>query len=164
MQWNRRSRISLYSILTVMVTRTLVFRDRKMSNLAPEMFHVDGCSRAAASVIERYKDSPFFLYVAYRAPHTPLDAPKSYTDRFPGQMPERRRQALAMILAMDDGVGLITSTLKQHGLTERTLIFFIGDNGAPLKIHKMDSPLNGDAGGWDGSLNDPLSLQPAERH
>ena len=136
---------------------TLDGLDRKMSNLVPEMYHVDGCSRAAASVIERYKDSPFFLYVAYRAPHTPLDAPKAYTDRFPGKMPERRRQALAMISAMDDGVGLITSTLKQHGLTERTLIFFIGDNGAPLKIHKMDSPLNGDAGGWDGSLNDPLN-------
>ncbi|MEQ1750887.1 MAG: sulfatase-like hydrolase/transferase, partial [Prosthecobacter sp.] len=51
----------------------------------------------------------------------------------------------------------ITSTLKKHGLTEKTLIFFIGDNGAPLKIHKVDSPLQGDPGGWDGSLNTPLN-------
>jgi uncharacterized sulfatase len=72
-------------------------------------------------------------------------------------MPERRRAALGMLSAIDDGVGLITSTLKKHGLTERTLIFFIGDNGAPLKIHKVDSPLDGDAGGWDGSLNTPLN-------
>jgi uncharacterized sulfatase len=78
-------------------------------------------------------------------------------DRFPGEMPERRRAALAMLSAIDDGVGLITSTLKKHGLTEKTLIFFIGDNGAPLKIHKVDSPLQGDAGGWDGSLNTPLN-------
>ena len=62
-----------------------------------------------------------------------------------------------MLSAVDDGVGLITSTLKKHGLTERTLIWFIGDNGAPLKIHKIDSPLDGDAGGWDGSLNTPLN-------
>jgi uncharacterized sulfatase len=62
-----------------------------------------------------------------------------------------------MISAMDDGVGLITNTLKKCGLTERTLLFFIGDNGAPLKIHQMDSPLQGDPGGWDGSLNTPLN-------
>jgi uncharacterized sulfatase len=136
---------------------TLDGQDRPMSDLPPEMYHIDGCSRAAASLIERYKDEPFFLYVAYRAPHTPLDAPKQYTDRFPGEMPARRRQALAMISAVDDGVGLITDTLKKHHLTEKTLIFYIGDNGAPLKIHKIDSPLNGDAGGWDGSLNTPLN-------
>ena len=136
---------------------TLEGKDRPMGVLEPEMYHVDGCSRAAASIIERYKEQPFFLYIAYRAPHTPLDAPAKYTARFPGEMPERRRQALAMLSAVDDGVGLITSTLKKHGLTERTLIWFIGDNGAPLKIHKIDSPLDGDAGGWDGSLNTPLN-------
>jgi uncharacterized sulfatase len=136
---------------------TLDGQDRPVGDLPPTQYHIDGCSRAAAAIIERYKDQPFFLYVAYRAPHTPLDAPKSYMDRFPGEMPERRRAALAMLSAVDDGVGLITSTLKKHGLTEKTLIFFIGDNGAPLKIHKVDSPLNGDAGGWDGSLNTPLN-------
>jgi uncharacterized sulfatase len=136
---------------------TLDGQDRPMSDLPPTEYHLDGCSKAAASIIERYKDEPFFLYVAYRAPHTPLDAPKRYMDRFPGEMPERRRAALAMLSAIDDGVGLITSTLKKHHLTEKTLIFFIGDNGAPLKIHKTDSPLKGDPGGWDGSLNTPLN-------
>lgn len=132
-------------------------KDRPMSDLAPEAYHIDGCSQAAASIIERYHDEPFFLYIAYRAPHTPLDAPQHYKDRFPGEMPERRRAALGMLSAVDDGVGLVTSTLKKHGLTEKTLIFLIGDNGAPLKIHKTDSPLDGDAGGWDGSLNTPLN-------
>ncbi len=136
---------------------TLAGQDRPMSDLPPTEYHLDGCSKAAAAIIERYKDQPFFLYVAYRGPHTPLDAPKRYMDRFPGEMPERRRAALAMLSAIDDGVGLITSTLKKHGLTEKTLIFFIGDNGAPLKIHKVDSPLKGDPGGWDGSLNTPLN-------
>ncbi|MCP4192501.1 MAG: sulfatase-like hydrolase/transferase [Planctomycetaceae bacterium] len=134
---------------------TLDGKDRPMSNLPPEMYHVDGCSRAAASLIERYKEEPFFLYVAYRAPHVPLDAPPKYLSRFPGKMPERRRQALAMLSAVDDGVGLITSVLAKHGLSEKTLIFYIGDNGAPLKIHKRDAP--GGGPGWDGSLNDPLN-------
>ena len=70
----------------------------------------------------------------FRAPHTPLDAPAKYTARFPGEMPERRRQALAMISAIDDGVGRILATLREQGLEERTLIFFMGDNGAPLKF------------------------------
>jgi len=136
---------------------TLDGRDRPMGDLRPAEYHIDGCSKAAAAIIERYKDEPFFLYLAYRAPHTPLDAPQSYRDRFPGEMPERRRAALGMLAAIDDGVGLITEMLEKHGLTEKTLIFFIGDNGAPLKIHQVDSPLQGDPGGWDGSLNDPLN-------
>ncbi|WP_246151687.1 sulfatase family protein [Rubripirellula reticaptiva] len=130
-------------------------RDREMSTQRQQMYHVDACSQAAASLIERYKNDPFFLYVAYRAPHVPLDAPQKYLDRFPGEMPERRRQALAMLSAVDDGVGLITRTLAENNLTEKTLIFYIGDNGAPLKIHKRDAP--GGGPGWDGSLNDPLN-------
>ena len=60
-----------------------------------------------------------------------------------------------MLSAVDDGVGLIIQTLAKHQLTEKTLIFYIGDNGAPLKIHKLDAP--GGGPGWDGSLNDPLN-------
>tara|TARA_R110002072_G_scaffold302710_2_gene487731 strand:- start:294701 stop:296521 length:1821 start_codon:yes stop_codon:yes gene_type:complete len=130
-------------------------KDRPMSPLKPEMYHVDGCSQAAASLIDRYKDQPLFLYVAYRAPHVPLDAPPKYLKRFPGEMPERRRQALAMLSAVDDGVGLVMKTLEENGLADKTLIFYIGDNGAPLKIHKEDAP--GGGPGWDGSLNDPLN-------
>jgi arylsulfatase A-like enzyme len=136
---------------------TLDARDRPMGDLPPSEYHIDACSRAAAALIERCAARPFFLYIAYRAPHTPLDAPPRYKNRFPGPMPERRRAALAMLSAIDDGVGLLTATLKKHQLTEKTLLFFIGDNGAPLKIHRLDSPLQGDPGGWDGSLNTPLN-------
>lgn len=129
--------------------------DRPLGPLENSHYHVDGCSVAAASIIRRYRDQPFFLYVAYRAPHVPLDAPSQYLDRFPGEMPQRRRQALAMIAAVDEGVGLITRTLAELGLTDKTLIFYIADNGAPLKIHKLDEP--GGGPGWDGSLNDPLN-------
>lgn len=119
------------------------------------IYHLDACSRAALAFIDRHAEAPFFLYLAYRAPHVPLDAPEKYLDRFPGEMPERRRQALAMISAMDDGVGAIVADLEKRGLAGKTLIFFIGDNGAPLKIHKDDAP--GGGPGWDGSLNEPLN-------
>lgn len=125
-------------------------------NLLPhQSYHLDDCSEMAVTFIRKHRNDPFFLYLAYRAPHVPLDAPKKYLDRFPGEMPERRRQALAMIAAMDDGVGSIVSELKKHSLTQKTLIFFIGDNGAPLKIHKIDAP--GGGPGWDGSLNKPMN-------
>jgi len=133
---------------------TLEGKTREMGREPSDLYHVDACSQAATAFIERHKEKPFFLYVAYRAPHVPLDAPKKYLDRFPGEMPERRRQALAMLSAVDDGVGLVMKALRQHQLEENTLIFFIGDNGAPLKITKEDAP--GGGPGWDGSLNDPL--------
>ena len=60
-----------------------------------------------------------------------------------------------MIAAIDDGVGGVLDALREKGIEEKTLIFFIGDNGAPLKIHKHDAP--GGGPGWDGSLNDPLN-------
>ena len=118
-------------------------------------YHLDMISSFAASFIKRFKDQPFFFYLACRAPHVPLDPPPKYLKRFPGKMPERRRKALAMISAVDDGVGRIMDTLRDHGLEDNTLIFFISDNGAPLKIHKRDAP--GGGPGWDGSLNDPMN-------
>ena len=127
----------------------------EMGEVNDRLYHLDACSEAAVSFIDRHADQPFFLYLAYRAPHVPLDAPDKYLSRFPGEMPERRRQALAMIAAMDDGVGQIVAELKEQAIYENTLIFFIGDNGAPLKIHKEDAP--GGGPGWDGSLNEPMN-------
>ena len=129
--------------------------DREGGPESTELYHLDANTEAACAFIRRHRDSPFFFYCAYRAPHVPLDAPPKYLGRFPGKMPERRRQALAMLSAVDDGVGKVVATLKSLELTERTLIFLIGDNGAPLKIHKADAP--GGGPGWDGSLNDPFN-------
>ena len=129
--------------------------DREPGPEDSSMYHLDVNSAAACAFIKRHHKQPFFFYCAYRAPHVPLDAPPKYLQRFPGKMPERRRQALAMISAIDDGVGQIVAALREHQIEERTLIFFIGDNGAPLKIHKHDAP--GGGPGWDGSLNDPLN-------
>ena len=110
---------------------------------------------AALAFIERNKATPFFLYLAYFAPHVPLEATQKYLDRFPGKMPERRRYALAMISAMDDGVGRIRDQLKNLGLEKDTLIFFTADNGAPLKVNMEDIPISFPGGAWDGSLNTP---------
>ena len=90
------------------------------------------------------KEKPFFLYLAYMAPHTPLEFPKPWIEQVPADLPRERRSALALIAAIDDGVGRVRQQLKETGQAENTLIFFLGDNGAPL----------GRKG--DGSLNLPL--------
>lgn len=99
---------------------------------------------AAVSFVERHAGQPFFLYLAFFTPHVPLDSPEPWFSRTPAHLPEERRQALAMMAAMDEGVGRLRATLRTRGLEKDTLIFFIGDNGAPLK-----------SGAWNGSLNRP---------
>jgi arylsulfatase A-like enzyme len=127
----------------------------RMKQIENRDFRLDIQTEAAVTFIDRNHDKPFYLQLNYYGPHTPLQATKQYLDRFPGEMPERRRYALAMIAAMDDGVGRVVDKLKQYGQLDNTLIVLTSDNGAPLKKTKPDSPIDGDAGGWDGSLNDP---------
>lgn len=122
-----------------------------------DRFRLDVQTDATLAFIKRNHDRPFFFYLAYFAPHVPLEATEEYLSRFPGDMPERRRYCLAMLSAMDDGVGKIKSLLKEYDIEDNTLIFFISDNGAPLKMHKEDIPINFKGGAWDGSLNDPLN-------
>jgi len=100
---------------------------------------------AASQFVKRHTKEPFFLYLAFFAPHVPLESPEPWFSQTPAHLPLQRRQALAMIAAMDDGIGKLRETLKAEGLDKNTLIFFVGDNGAPL--HK---------GAWDGSINLPL--------
>ena len=66
-----------------------------------------------------------------------MPTPK-YLERFPGEMPERRRQCLAMMSAVDDGVGQVMESLRKNDLESNTLIFFMGDNGAALHVLKED--------------------------
>lgn len=113
-------------------------------------FRVVVQTEAAQSFINRRKADPghpWFLYLAWYAPHVPLESPEPWFSRTPGHLPLKRRQALAMIAAMDEGLGMIRRQLKESGQENNTLIFFVGDNGAPL----------GNA--WDGSLNTPLAGQ-----
>lgn len=101
--------------------RTEIFEDGQYST---ELF-----AREAAQFVRDHRASPFFLYVPFNGVHYPMHAPKKYTDRFPDLEPERRMYA-AMLSAVDDGVGLVMRTLREHHLTENTLVFFSADNGA----------------------------------
>lgn len=119
-------------------------------------FRIDVQTEWALRFLERHAGSerPFFLYLSYFGPHVPLEAPDEYLDRFPGEMPEPRRLALAIMAAIDDGVGEVVEALRRHDLASRTLVFFLSDNGAPLSFQSADLP-PGRGPEWNGSLNEP---------
>ena len=74
--------------------------------------------------------TPFFLYLAFGAPHYPMMAPRKYLDRFPPGLDRDRRTHLAVIAAIDEAIGEIREALKARGLDRDTVIFFQSDNGA----------------------------------
>jgi uncharacterized sulfatase len=116
--------------------------------VSDERFRVIVQTEAALSFLDRRarsSDQPWFLYLAWYAPHVPLESPEPWFSQTSSHLPKERRQTLAMIAAMDDGLGKLRKKLKEMNQQDNTLIFFIGDNGAPLK-----------PGAWNGSLNGPL--------
>lgn len=98
------------------------------------------------------EEEPFFLYVAYNAPHYPMHAPRKYLDRFP-ELPADRRIMAAMLSAVDDGVGQIVDELKRQGILEDTVIFFQSDNGPSRESRNwMDGRGDPYYGGKPGGL------------
>ena len=85
-------------------------------------------TRKSIEFIQKHKDEPFMLYVAYNAPHYPMHAPEKYLKRFE-HLPWDRQIMAAMISAVDDGVGEIRAELERQGILDNTIIYFQSDNG-----------------------------------
>jgi arylsulfatase A-like enzyme len=91
----------------------------------------DAFAREAVDFIERNREKPFFLYLAFNAVHTPMHADDARLEKFKSISDERRRTYAAMMSAMDDAVGAVVAKLKDADLADDTLVFFISDNGGP---------------------------------
>ena len=93
---------------------------------------VDFIDRQAARSTGSGQVSPFFLYLAYNAVHTPAQAPEEdieyYRKKFP-ELSERRTILMAMLDHLDKGVGAVVNKLKEENVWENTLLFFLTDNG-----------------------------------
>ena len=72
---------------------------------------------------------PFYLYLAFNAPHTPYQAPQEYIERFKDIPEPTRRIYAAMVACLDDNIGRVVNALDKKGLRENTLIVFHSDNG-----------------------------------
>lgn len=126
------------------------------------------------------KDGPFFLYIAYNAPHSPLQAKESDLNKYGydaskpkfgsagaansaalnGRGNTKRQTYAAMVTSMDEGIGKILNTLKQEGLEENTLILFHSDNGAETEQGGSSGTLRGRKfQEWDGGVRAPAFIK-----
>ncbi len=92
--------------------------------------------RRAVEYIERNAraDAPYFLYLAFNAPHDPLVVTQKYYDRFPHIAAEENRIYAAMIAALDDAIGTVLDAVDRSGEADDTVVYFMSDNGCAAYI------------------------------
>jgi len=91
----------------------------------------DVLTDAAMRFIRRHRGRPFFCYLAYNAPHTPLQVPDRYFDKYKARGFDNRTAAIyGMVENIDENVGRLLKCLDDLELAGRTVVFFMSDNGA----------------------------------
>ena len=107
------------------------------------------------------RDKPFFLYVAYTAPHTPIQGPNDFLSqqKTPGNWGSGDKETyFEMIEAMDRGVGKILQKLDEKGFSDNTLIVFFSDNGCTRMGNA--GPLTGNKGQvFEGGIRVPCIVK-----
>ncbi|MHC4111169.1 MAG: sulfatase family protein [Planctomycetota bacterium] len=128
----------------------------------PKGHATDLFSQWAADYIKERSRSkqPFFLYLAYNAPHTPIQPPKEWFAKVKKReknISDKRARLVALIEHMDDGIGKVIATLKDKGLDNNTLIVFTSDNGGQLNVGANNGPLRaGKQDMYEGGIRVPM--------
>jgi arylsulfatase A-like enzyme len=91
----------------------------------------DAFGREAVAFIEKHKSESWFLYLAFNAVHTPMQADDPRLMKFAHISNRQRRTYAAMMSALDDVVGRVRKALDDTGVANNTLVCFISDNGGP---------------------------------
>ncbi len=139
-----------------------------------EGYIVDDFTTKALSFIEDHRDRPFFAYIPYNTPHSPMQVPDKWWDRFDDRDitmyhrdPEREdltftRAALAMVENIDWNVGRITNRLQELGLEENTIVVYLSDNGP--NSWRWNGGMKGRKGSVDeGGVRSPLFIRWPEK-
>ncbi|MBD3265081.1 sulfatase-like hydrolase/transferase [bacterium] len=103
---------------------------------------------------------PFFLYLAYNAPHTPIHPPEDWVERFRQREPQvdpKTAELAALIEHMDHGIGQVMQTLEDTGQAENTLVIFASDNGGQLRVNASNGALRAGKGDvYEGGIRVPM--------
>lgn len=108
-------------------------------------------------------DAPFFLYLSYNAPHTPIQPPEDWLQNYQEKHPEvseRRAKLASFIEHLDHGIGQVLDTLDECELTEDTLVIFTSDNGGQSGVGANNGPLRAGKGTmYEGGIRVPLIVR-----
>ena len=113
-----------------------------------------------------HSSQPFFLYLAYNAPHTPIQPPEEWIERVrqrePDASPERVKY-IALVEHMDAGIGRILDALEQTGQLSNTLVIYTSDNGGQLNVGATNGDLKGGKGQmYEGGIRVPTCAMWAD--
>jgi arylsulfatase A-like enzyme len=139
-----------------------VVNDNQPARFKPSKYMTDYLADEGAKAIAANRNRPFFLYMAFNAPHTPLQAQKSDYDALPDIKDHRLRVYGAMIKALDRGVGTILKAVKDAGIDDNTIIIFTSDNGGAnyIGLPEINKPFRGwKATFFEGGIRVPLFIR-----
>lgn len=108
-------------------------------------------------------DKPFFLYLAFNAPHFPIEPPQEWLDRVKQRHPdleEKRATNVAFVEHLDARIGQVLKTLDETGLAQNTVVIFTADNGGSLPHGQSNHPWRGGKQDhYDGGLRVPFIVR-----
>jgi len=114
----------------------------------------------AIDYIKGKRNKPFFLYLAYNAPHSPIQPPEEWLNRVKEReqgINEKRAKLVALIEHLDYCIGKVIRTLRESNLYDNTMIVFVSDNGGDLGAGASNYPLRGGKGQmYEGGIRVPM--------